>query len=68
MLFFLLGTVTYAVRSMHVLPSPKRSLTMVQVFDPIRVVMVEGKINDWFDYKRKWLSMYIPAQSLNGSS
>ncbi|PIL23760.1 hypothetical protein GSI_13510 [Ganoderma sinense ZZ0214-1] len=41
-LFFLLGTVTYAV------------------FDPIRVVMVEGKINDWFDYKQfrayKWLS------------
>ncbi len=27
---------------------------MVQIFDPIRVVMVEGKVNDWFDYKRKW--------------
>ncbi|KAI1790774.1 exonuclease [Ganoderma leucocontextum] len=41
-LFFLLGTVTYAI------------------FDPIRVVMVEGKVNDWFDYKQfkvyKWLS------------
>ena len=22
-----------------------------QVFDPIRVLMVEGKMNDWFDYK-----------------
>ncbi|KAH9946331.1 RNA12 protein-domain-containing protein [Epithele typhae] len=40
-LFFLVGTVTYAV------------------FDPIRVLMVEGKMNDWFDYKEfavyKWL-------------
>ncbi|KAI0721515.1 exonuclease [Cerioporus squamosus] len=40
-LFFLVGTVTYAI------------------FDPIRVFMVEGKMNDWFDYKEftvyKWL-------------
>ncbi|KAI0747869.1 exonuclease [Daedaleopsis nitida] len=40
-LFFLIGTVTYAI------------------FDPIRVFMVEGKMNDWFDYKEftiyKWL-------------
>lgn len=26
---------------------------MAQVFDPIRVIMVEGKVNDWFDYKRE---------------
>ncbi|KAI0807276.1 exonuclease [Fomes fomentarius] len=40
-LFFLVGTVTYAI------------------FDPIRVFMVEGKMNDRFDYKEfkvyKWL-------------
>ncbi|KAH9857835.1 RNA12 protein-domain-containing protein [Lenzites betulinus] len=40
-LFFLIGTVTYAI------------------FDPIRVLMVEGKMEDWFDYKKftvyKWL-------------
>ena len=28
-------------------------LKAVQIFDPIRVFMVEGKVNDWFDYKRK---------------
>ncbi|KAM5539125.1 hypothetical protein V8D89_007348 [Ganoderma adspersum] len=49
-LFFLLGTVTYAI------------------FDPIRVVMVEGKVNDWFDYKQfkvyKWLSdNYLTSSS-----
>ena len=26
-------------------------ITLSQIFDPIRVLMVEGKMNDWFDYK-----------------
>ncbi|KAI0362726.1 exonuclease [Trametes cingulata] len=45
-LFFLLGTVTYAI------------------FDPIRVLMVEGKMEDWFDYKEFAIYKWIRTNAL----
>ncbi|EJF62443.1 exonuclease [Dichomitus squalens LYAD-421 SS1] len=46
-LFFLLGTVTYAI------------------FDPIRVFMVEGKVNDWFDYRQYKVYQWLRANTLD---
>ncbi|RPD65868.1 exonuclease [Lentinus tigrinus ALCF2SS1-7] len=46
-LFFLVGTVTYAI------------------FDPIRVFMVEGKMNDWFDYKEFTVYKWIRANTID---
>lgn len=53
-LFFLVGTVTYAVRAyIHFPLVCGSSVSICQIFDPIRVFMVEGKMNDRFDYKGK---------------
>ncbi|RDX48409.1 exonuclease [Lentinus brumalis] len=46
-LFFLVGTVTYAI------------------FDPIRVFMVEGKMNDWFDYKEFTIYKWLRANTID---
>lgn len=36
-------------------------LTHLQIFDPIRVFMVEGKMNDWFDYKGESREGHTPS-------
>ncbi|KAI0797741.1 exonuclease [Abortiporus biennis] len=35
------------------------------VFDPIRIFMVEGKVNDWFDYRQFRLYQWIRANTLD---
>lgn len=52
-LFFLLGTLTYTVRARSVcLLNRPSELTVVKIFDPIRVLFVEGTLEGWFDIKR----------------
>lgn len=55
-LVFLLGSLTYTVRSSA--RYPRAALKHKQIFDPIRSMMVEGKMLNWFDYKRT--SLFFP--------
>jgi hypothetical protein len=50
---FLLGTLTYTVRFGSAYATATKFDLMLQIFDPIRSFMVQGKMEDWFDYRGK---------------
>lgn len=60
---FLLGTLTYTVRGiswqMFSLP------TFAQIFDPVRALMVEGKVLDWFSYRGSFRHLNCSCIQLN---
>lgn len=39
--------------------------TFAQIFDPVRVLMVEGKILDWFSYRGNFRHSTAPVSNLN---
>lgn len=58
-LFFLLGTLTYTVSASYIgLLGHAGVLTGLKIFDPIRVLFVEGTLEGWFDIKRMLLSLW----------
>ncbi|KAF9532412.1 RNA12 protein-domain-containing protein [Crepidotus variabilis] len=62
-IFFLLGTLTYTVRKTR--SSLFIILTILQIFDPIRSLMVEAKMLDWFDYRKFRLYQWLRSHALD---
>ena len=51
---FLIGSITYTVTCNFNIVISAAHNTCIQIFDPIRVFVVEGRLLDWFDYRSSY--------------